>query len=74
MAKLVKYSEFVSEITNEMIERERTMTVHDPEMEQSEKDKCKASPYYFYTHYFIINGEPATTRLSEQEFNNHFQK
>jgi hypothetical protein len=41
---------------------------------KTEYKKCINSPYYFYTHYCIINGEQATTTLSEEEFNNLIQK
>jgi len=74
MAKLVKITRFVREITDDMVKQELAATVHDPELGQSEIDKCKASPYYFYTHYFMINGKPATTTISEEEFNKHFNK
>lgn len=42
------------------------------EQMREELEKCKASPYYFYTTYFQVNGQPATTRLSEEEFNREF--
>jgi hypothetical protein len=44
------------------------------EMEiKNELEKCKKSPYYFYTTYWLINGRPATTLLSEEEFNKYFR-
>lgn len=72
MAKLVKTTRFVSEISNEIIADEWTKATHNSG--QDEIQKCKASPYYFYTHYFIINGKPATTVLTEEEFNIRFNK
>jgi hypothetical protein len=36
---------------------------------KEELEKCKESPYYYFTNYYIINGEKATTRLTEKEFN-----
>ena len=38
--------------------------------EKSEIEKCKESPYYFYTNYITVNGKLATTLLSEKDFNN----
>lgn len=38
-----------------------------------EKKKCIESPYYFYTTYCLVNGKPATTRLTEKEFNEQFK-
>lgn len=38
-----------------------------------EYQKCKNSPYYFYTNYFLIDGKPATTCLTEAEFNEQFE-
>jgi len=70
MAKVIKTTQFVSEITEEMIKREWMIAIHNEEQEEIEK--CKASPYYFYTHYFMVNGRPATTLLSESEFNEYF--
>jgi len=42
------------------------------EKEKSEIDKCKESPYYFYTNYVTVNGKLATTHLTEKEFNDIF--
>ncbi len=70
MAKVKTQTQFVGEITNEMIVNEWNIATRNPEQEEIEK--CKASPYYFYTHYFLINGKPATTTMTETEFNNHF--
>lgn len=36
---------------------------------KKEHKKCLDSPYYFYINYFIVDGKPATTNLSETEFN-----
>ena len=41
---------------------------------KGELERCKSSPYYFYTHYIKINGKKATTNLSEKEFNERFKK
>lgn len=41
---------------------------------QSEMEKCKASPYYFYTKYVLVDGKPFTTNLTEEEFNEEFIK
>jgi hypothetical protein len=32
--------------------------------------KCRVNPYYFYTQYFLINGEKAKTHMTEEQFNN----
>lgn len=40
----------------------------------AEFEKCKQSPYYLYTNYFTVNGEKATTRLSEEDFNKLFKQ
>ena len=40
-----------------------------PEEIVEELEKCKESPYYFFTHYWQIDGKAATTRLTEEEFN-----
>lgn len=44
------------------------------EENNEELDKCKQSPYYFYTNYWTINGQKATTMLSEEEFNKIFNQ
>lgn len=36
---------------------------------KEEYKKCINSAYYFYTNYFYINNKPATTHLTEEEFN-----
>jgi hypothetical protein len=36
---------------------------------KEEYEKCINSAYYFYTKYFYINNKPATTNLTEEEFN-----
>ena len=41
---------------------------------KEEMDKCKNNPYYYYTHYCIVNGKPATTNLAEEAFNELFTK
>lgn len=41
---------------------------------EAEFEKCKASPYYFYTNHFMVNGKKATTPLSEEDFNSIFKK
>ena len=41
---------------------------------ESEMEKCKKSPYYFYTTYCKVQGQPPTTIYSEEEFNNLFTK
>ena len=41
---------------------------------KEEMQKCIKSPYYFYTTYVIVNNQPATTRLSKEEFNKIFLK
>lgn len=38
-----------------------------------EYNKCKSSPYYFFTHYWKVNGKPATTPMTEEEFNKLFK-
>lgn len=49
--------------------------VPEPDWEE-EMEKCVSSPYYFYTHFIHIKTEdglkPATTRLTEEEFNKYF--
>jgi hypothetical protein len=39
---------------------------------EQEIEKCKASPYYFMTRYYTVDGEPFETLLSEAEFNRLF--
>ena len=41
---------------------------------RDEYNKCKSNPYYFFTHYWKINGKPATTSMSEEEFNKLIKK
>lgn len=36
---------------------------------KEEFEKCKSNPYYFYTKYCQVAGQPATTKLSEADFN-----
>lgn len=40
---------------------------------KEEYQKCLASPYYHYTTYFLVNGKPATTHLTEEQFNDFFK-
>lgn len=72
MAQVIKTPQFVGEITTEMIENNRQISIHTEEYGKKEAEKCNKSPYYFYTHYFMVNGKPATTILSEEEFNKQF--
>lgn len=39
---------------------------------RDEIEKCRNNPYYFFTNYCGINGQLATTKLTEQEFNDFF--
>jgi hypothetical protein len=39
---------------------------------KEEERKCNESPYYFYTTYLKIDGEPPHTMLSEEEFDKIF--
>lgn len=41
---------------------------------ESDMDKCKNNPYYFFTNYLTVDGKKATTHLSESEFNEMFEK
>lgn len=41
---------------------------------EQELIKCKESPYYYATTYLQINGKPFTTILTEDEFNDFFNK
>jgi hypothetical protein len=41
---------------------------------QEEFQKCVDSPYYFFTTYFKVNGQPAKTIYSEEEFNKIFKQ
>ena len=41
--------------------------------DKEEFEKCVKNPYYFYTTYVTINGKPATTMQSEEEFNKEFK-
>jgi len=45
------------------------MTREEVRNELLELEKCKKSPYYFFTKYWMVNGEPFTTPLTEEEFN-----
>lgn len=38
----------------------------------AEINKCRASPYYFMTTYWMVGGKPFRTKLSEKEFNEEF--
>lgn len=44
------------------------------EVSQEEMQKCKDNPYYYFTTYITINGEPATTNLTEEQFNKQFRE
>lgn len=39
-----------------------------------EANKCKDNPYYFFTTYWTVNGEKATTSLPEEDFNKRFKE
>lgn len=39
------------------------------EYEEAERLKCLEDPYHFFVNYFLIDGNPATTRYSREEFN-----
>lgn len=39
---------------------------------EQEMHKCKINPYYFFTKHFTVNGQPATTAMSEKQFNDVF--
>ncbi len=53
-----------------LTEQNETIIQLSKEHWDDELEKCKASPYYFYTNYYTtVNGDKATTRLSEEEFN-----
>ena len=44
----------------------------DQKQIEEEYQKCKKSPYYFMTKYWIVGGKLFTTGLTEQEFNTQF--
>lgn len=37
--------------------------------QEQEYSKCMESRYYFMTKYWTVNGEPFTTAMSENDFN-----
>lgn len=39
---------------------------------EQERKRCKSSPYYFFTNYWQVNGKPATTAMTERDFNSRF--
>lgn len=41
---------------------------------ESEYEKCKNDPHYFYTQYVLINDEKAKTHLTKEQFNELFDK
>lgn len=41
---------------------------------EQELHKCKINPYYYATKYLTVNGQPFTTRLTETEFNDEFNR
>ena len=46
-----------------------------PEIDwKKEMEKCKASPYYYFTTYWIVDGKPGVTPLSEEEFNEEYRE
>lgn len=53
--------------------------IENKESIEDELEKCKKSPFYFATKYMRIKDSdgayaPFLTRLSEKEFNKHFEK
>ena len=43
------------------------------EYTKKEIEKCISNPYYFATKYLTVAGEPFTTRLTEEDFNDRFK-
>lgn len=41
---------------------------------QTELNKCKASPYYFFMTYMTVDGQKPSTSLTEEEFNREFKE
>lgn len=39
---------------------------------EAEYKKCKEDPHHFFTTYWLVNGKPATTHMSKNEFNEFF--
>ena len=46
---------------------------HQKELWEIEIQKCKESPYYFFTKYVRVNNDPVETWLTEEEFNSIFK-
>lgn len=47
----------------------------DPDIDWDvEMEKCRASPYYYMTKYWIVDGKPFTTPLTEEEFNKQIKE
>lgn len=40
---------------------------------KEEIEKCKSSPFYFATNYWVVDGKKFTTFLTEEEFNKQFK-
>jgi hypothetical protein len=43
-----------------------------PEEIIAEIHRCKASPYYFMTKYWMVGGKPFDPKMSEKDFNELF--
>jgi len=80
----VKESEEIAAMTQQQREKLSTGVFENkpwfriPEPDWKEEiEKCKASPYYWYTNYCYVHTvdgpKLATTRLSEEDFNKLFQ-
>lgn len=54
--------------------RYRSVNVPTAAYWREETEKCAASPYYFMTKYCLVNGQPFTTAMNEEEFNKHFNR
>lgn len=39
-----------------------------------ELKKCQDSPYYFYTNYVLVNGKKPETWLTQQQFDDLYEK
>lgn len=48
--------------------------ISPPKVLLDEIEKCKNSPYYFFTNYCLIDGKPVKTRFDEEHFNQFFSK
>ena len=69
---LVKVDEFLHTNPGTFYVQEPLVLVPPVQDWEKEFEKCKASPYYFATTYYMINNQPFTTHLSEDEFNSQF--